>query len=257
MGDRAFGGWASVSARMAHLQPRVIRQRHVPRMATGLAGATYRARARRVPRRPRPPLPGGRPTCPAPTSSWTRASRPPSSSHCAGSTASTCGSSTWSGTHAASPARGASRASTSRTPRAGTRWAPTRHVGWPCSGPHSSSSAPSWVRPRPTAARVRYEDLVAAPRPTLETALTSVGLAPREGSLAHVGDRSVVLAASHGVAGSRTRFTVGRIELQLDDAWRSTLPSGARRVVTAVTLPQLLGYGYVGRRPRAGLAGRA
>jgi hypothetical protein len=51
------------------------------------------------------------------------------------------------------------------------------------------------------------------------------------------------------VAGSRTRFTAGRIDLELDDAWRSSLPAGARRVVTAVTLPQLVGYGYVGRRP--------
>ena len=47
------------------------------------------------------------------------------------------------------------------------------------------------------------------------------------------------LTPSHGVAGSRTRFTAGRIELELDDAWRSSLPAGARRVVTAVTLPQL------------------
>jgi len=75
-----------------------------------------------------------------------------------------------------------------------------------------------------------------------------VGLPPESGALAHVGERSVHLAHSHGVAGSRTRFTTGRIELEPDDAWRSTLPAGARRVVTAVTLPQLVGYGYLGRR---------
>ena len=97
---------------------------------------------------------------------------------------------------------------------------------------------------------MRYEDLVARPRPTLERALNDIGLPPAAGALAHVGERSVTLDPSHGVAGSRTRFTAGRIELQLDDAWRSTLPARARRVVTAVTLPQLLGYGYVGRRPR-------
>jgi hypothetical protein len=60
----------------------------------------------------------------------------------------------------------------------------------------------------------------------------------------------VHLGPSHGVAGSRTRFTTGRIELELDDAWRSTLPRAARRVVTAVTLPQLVGYGYLGPRSR-------
>ena len=103
----------------------------------------------------------------------------------------------------------------------------------------------------PYAARVRYEDLVARPRPTLERTLSDVGLPPAEGALAHVGERSVILDPSHGVAGSRTRFAAGRIELQVDDAWRSTLPAGARRVVTAVTLPQLVGYGYVGLRPHA------
>jgi hypothetical protein len=96
--------------------------------------------------------------------------------------------------------------------------------------------------------RVRYEDLVASPRPTLERALDEIGLPPAAGALDHIGERSVQLTASHGVAGSRTRFTAGRIDLELDDAWRSTLPAGARRMVTAVTLPQLLSYGYIGRR---------
>jgi hypothetical protein len=102
----------------------------------------------------------------------------------------------------------------------------------------------------PHSARVRYEDLVATPRPTLAAVLRDLGLTPGDGDLEHVGDRSVVLGPSHGVAGSRTRFTAGEIPLELDDAWRVTLPPRARRVVTAVTLPQLLGYGYVGPRAR-------
>jgi hypothetical protein len=95
---------------------------------------------------------------------------------------------------------------------------------------------------------VRYEDLVAQPRLTLERVLSDIGIAPETDALGHVGEHSVDLQPSHGVAGSRTRFTTGRIDLELDDAWRSTLPAGARRVVTAVTFPQLLGYGYLGRR---------
>ncbi len=66
----------------------------------------------------------------------------------------------------------------------------------------------------PYAARVRYEDLVDRPRPTLEQALRSVGLPPAPGALDHVGERSVTLGPSHGVAGSRTRFTAGRIDLR-------------------------------------------
>src|SRR5215207_2809734 len=42
VGDRAFGGWSPVTRRMAALQPRVVRQRRVPQLVTGLAGAAYR-----------------------------------------------------------------------------------------------------------------------------------------------------------------------------------------------------------------------
>ena len=45
---------------MAYLQPRVVRQRHVPQLVTGLAGRGVPPGARRVPRRPPPPLPGDR-----------------------------------------------------------------------------------------------------------------------------------------------------------------------------------------------------
>jgi hypothetical protein len=94
--------------------------------------------------------------------------------------------------------------------------------------------------------RLRYEDLVERPRETVDAALGSIGLPPQPGWLDHVHDRSVTLDSSHGVAGSRSRFQTGRIELELDEVWRSTLPADARRLVTAITLPQLVSYGYVG-----------
>jgi hypothetical protein len=104
----------------------------------------------------------------------------------------------------------------------------------------------------PHSACVRYEDLVASPRRTLERALVTVGMPATGAALDHVDDRGVTLAASHGVAGSRSRFTTGRVELRLDDEWRSALPGRARAVVTAMTAPQLLGYGYLHRREVAG-----
>ncbi len=99
--------------------------------------------------------------------------------------------------------------------------------------------------------RVRYEDLVASPRRTLEGALTEIGLEPEPGWLDHVTDHSVTLDATHGVAGSRSRFTTGHIELQLDDDWRTSLAPAARRIVTTLTFPQLLSHGYVGRSGKA------
>jgi len=99
----------------------------------------------------------------------------------------------------------------------------------------------------PQSSRVRYEDLVANPRRTLEQALASMGLPAQPDWLEHVDESGVTLGSSHGIAGSRSRFTTGRIELQLDDDWRSRLSPASRRVVTALTLPQLMRYGYVGR----------
>jgi hypothetical protein len=40
------------------------------------------------------------------------------------------------------------------------------------------------------------------------------------------------------------RFTTGRIPIRLDEKWRTAMPAGQRRVVTALTLPLLSHYGY-------------
>ncbi|MCY7396866.1 MAG: sulfotransferase [Nocardioides sp.] len=250
VGERAFGGWSSVSRRMASLQPRVVRQRHVPQMVTGLAGATYRRElAEYVDVHHRlyraiSSVSGAEVVVDASKSTaqlfalrrvegldlrvvnLVRDSRGVANS--------------WSKAGVVKPqSTDGSTMGTYPPHRLAVLWAALQLE---CAV--LSSAAPH-------AARVRYEDLVACPRPTLERALSDVGLAPTEQALDHVGERSVVLDPSHGVAGSRTRFATGRIELELDDAWRSVLPAGARRVVTAVTLPQLLGYGYVGLRPNA------
>src|SRR5262245_21456879 len=42
VGEHAYGGWAEVTPRMTQLQPRVVRQRHVPLLATGRGDATFR-----------------------------------------------------------------------------------------------------------------------------------------------------------------------------------------------------------------------
>jgi hypothetical protein len=251
VGGLAFGEWTSVTARMTSLQPRLVRQRHIPRLVTGLASATYldeleeyldvhhrlyRAIAQ---------VSGAQVVVDASkstaqlfalrriedldlrvlhlvrdprgvASSWTKSGiRKPQSTD--GDTM---------GTY--SPHRLA------------FLWAALELecVALEMAAPH--------------AVRVRYEDLVTRPRPTLERALTGIDLPPAPGALDHVGDSSVVLPPSHGVAGSRTRFVAGQIELRLDDAWRTTLSAGARGVVTAVTLPQLVGYGYLGRRSLPG-----
>ena len=233
VGDRAFGGWSSVTRRMAELQPRVVRQRRVPQLVTGLAGAAYRRELDEYVDvhhrlyRAIATVSGAEVVVDASKStaqlfalrhidgldlrvinlvrdsrgvahSWTKADvRKPQSADGAVM-----------GTY---PPR-----------RLAVLWATLQLES-------------AFLRAAaPHGARLRYEDLVAHPRPALRRALSDVGLPPAAGGLDHVGERSVTLGPSHGVAGSRTRFTEGRIELRLDDAWRSTLrprspPGGDRR----------------------------
>lgn len=250
VGDEAFGGWSSVTDRMSHLQPRVVRQRYVPRMVTGMTGAAYRRELDEY------------------LDVHHRLYRAVSA--VSGADVVVDASKSTAQLFALRRVDGLdlrvlnlvrdSRGVANSWNKAGI--VKPQSADGALMGTYSPHRlAVLWVALQlecavlgaaaPHAARVRYEDLVARPRPTLMRALSDIGLAPSEGALAHVGERSVVLDPSHGVAGSRTRFTAGRIELRLDDDWRSALPAGARRVVTAVTLPQLVGYGYVGLRRRA------
>jgi hypothetical protein len=249
VGDAAFGGWSAVTHRVAALQPRLIRQRHVPRLLSGVMPATYRAELEEYLDihhrlyRAVSEVSGAEVVVDASKSAaqlcalrrtpgldlrvvnLVRDSRGVAYS--------------WNKTDIVKPqSQDGDLMGTYAPHRLAVLWATLQLE---CSVLRAGA---------PYSTRVRYEDLVAAPLPTVERALREVGLAPSAGALAHIGEGSVELEPSHGVAGSRTRFTTGRIDLQLDNAWRSTLPSGARRVVTAVTLPQLVAYGYVGRRPQ-------
>jgi len=53
---------------------------------------------------------------------------------------------------------------------------------------------------------------------------------------------------NHTVAGNPMRFRVGTIRLTVDDAWRSELPAARRRLVSLLTRPLLVRYGYAGER---------
>lgn len=247
VGERAFGGWGEVTARMAQLQPRLVRQRFVPQLATGRFGAAYARELEDyldVHRRlyeAVAEVAGAEVVVDASKSTaqlfalrriegldlrvinLVRDARGVAHS--------------WSKAGIRKPQSQQGEDMGTYPPlRLAMLWA---GLQLECAALAGSADH---------ATRVRYEDLVARPRPTVRRALEEIGLPPAPGALTHVDEHSVRLAPSHGVAGSRTRFTAGDIELRLDDAWRATLPVGARRVVTAVTLPQLVGYGYVGRR---------
>ncbi len=94
--------------------------------------------------------------------------------------------------------------------------------------------------------RLRYEDLLADPSRALRAILAPTGLALVPGWDDFLGPDGARLGASHSVAGNPMRFTRGTIPLRRDDAWRTHLAPLDRRVVTALTGPLLLAYGYTG-----------
>jgi hypothetical protein len=100
-----------------------------------------------------------------------------------------------------------------------------------------------------TTVRVRYEDVVAHPRAEITRLLAHLGVGTGDAGLAFLGEGHAELGVDHTVAGNPMRFRTGRIDLRPDEAWRSGLSPRQRRIVTALTAPLLLRYGYLRSRP--------
>ena len=92
---------------------------------------------------------------------------------------------------------------------------------------------------------LRYESALRDPRGTVERILAHAGEQAEPGSLGFLGDSWVDLGVDHTVAGNPMRFHQGRLELRLDHAWTQKLPERDRRVVSAITFPLQLRYGYM------------
>lgn len=103
---------------------------------------------------------------------------------------------------------------------------------------------------RAPVSRLRYEAFLADPRPELSRVLGQIGLAIDARALDFISDGAVTLRANHTVMGNPMRMATGSVPLRLDDAWRTNLPAGPRRLVTALTGPMLVRYGYPLRAAR-------
>jgi Sulfotransferase family len=102
-------------------------------------------------------------------------------------------------------------------------------------------------RLRTPTARMRYESLVAAPRAEVERVFQRLDpSAPRD--LAFLDEGAVDVTDQHSIRGNPMRFAHGRQRVRVDDAWRTQMQATSRRLVTLVTWPLLLSYGYL-RRP--------
>lgn len=83
--------------------------------------------------------------------------------------------------------------------------------------------------------RVRYEDFVRDPAGEVSRIT---------GETPPVSGRHLPLGDTHIVAGNRSRFSSGVVELREDVEWRERLPERDRARITAIAAPSLLRYGY-------------
>ena len=90
--------------------------------------------------------------------------------------------------------------------------------------------------------RVRYEDLITDPDIALGSVLEFLGYP--EDALGSLNGRHFTGGASHTVAGNPSRLAREPTTLTLDAAWQAGMTTSARRVVTALSTPLLLHYGY-------------
>ncbi|MEU9888090.1 sulfotransferase [Sphaerisporangium sp. NPDC051011] len=96
-----------------------------------------------------------------------------------------------------------------------------------------------------TVIRVRYEDLLADPPAVMQALLARLGLGGVELTFLRPGVAE--LSVAHTCAGNPMRFAAGPLELSRDDNWCDRQPRLHRWLVTALTWPLMLQYGY---RPR-------
>jgi hypothetical protein len=97
---------------------------------------------------------------------------------------------------------------------------------------------------RPVATRsamLRYDDLTARPSVALSLALARLELSGDPGPL---GGGRLRVQPNHTVAGNPMRLGQGEIAIRADLEWRDRLLPSTRRVVTALTWPLLLRYGF-------------
>ena len=60
---------------------------------------------------------------------------------------------------------------------------------------------------------------------------------------------AIMTGPTHAISGNEVRGSRGEIRLRLDDEWRRKMPWAKRMVISAMTWPLLLRYGYTGQPP--------
>lgn len=91
--------------------------------------------------------------------------------------------------------------------------------------------------------RVFYERFLAEPEQTLARIAAFLGL-PADAAGGIMRGDTVSLGSTHQVAGNPMRFRTGDLTLRSDEAWQAEFAAAPARLVTALTAPLMLCYGY-------------
>jgi hypothetical protein len=92
--------------------------------------------------------------------------------------------------------------------------------------------------------RVRYETLIREPKEELVRMLDRLGEPLDQQDLSFISDGNVSLRANHTVMGNPMRMDNGRVQLRIDEQWRTSMARKYRGMVTILTKPLLRRYGY-------------
>jgi UDP-N-acetylglucosamine transferase subunit ALG13 len=95
-------------------------------------------------------------------------------------------------------------------------------------------------------ALLRYETLVRDPRRQIQRVLELQGERADISDLEFIRDGYVEVEGGHSVSGNPMRFDRGQVPLRVDDEWRRKMDRNDRVLVSAITWPLLLRYGYLG-----------
>jgi hypothetical protein len=93
--------------------------------------------------------------------------------------------------------------------------------------------------------RLSYEDFVREPVTQLRRILAFLGI--DHDSFSFVQDGTLILAPNHSVSGNPSRFSTGAVRLRQDDEWRHHMRARYKRLVTLLSWPLGIRYGYFRR----------
>ena len=91
---------------------------------------------------------------------------------------------------------------------------------------------------------LRYEDFIANPVRHVGAVIEMVGSKQRP---PEIRDGTIEIGTDHSLAGNPIRFDRGVVHLRVDDEWRAAMQRRHQALVTSLTWPMLMAYGYLGR----------